>query len=53
MIGVFGGSVSRKLVRVGGAECLALIVAERARDPVECIELAEQQAGQAAVLTLA
>ena len=42
-----------QLVRVGGAERLALIVAERARDPVERIELAEQQAGQAALLTLA
>ena len=42
-----------QLVRVRRAKGLALIVAERARDPVERIELAEQQTGEAALLTLA
>jgi hypothetical protein len=41
-----------ELVRVFAAEGLAAIVAERARDPVERVELAEQQTGKPSLLPL-
>ena len=53
MIGVRGGRMSRKPLRVARAERLALLVAERRRDAVERVELAEQQAREPALLPLA
>ena len=53
MIGVRGGKMSRKPLRVARAERLALLVAERRRDAIERVELAEQQAREPTLLPLA
>ncbi len=53
MIGVRGGKMSRKPLRVTRAERLALLVAERRRDAIERVELAEQQAREPTLLPLA
>ena len=53
MIGVRGGKNVAQALGVPVHRTLALLVAERRRDPVERVELAEQQTREPALLPLA